>query len=170
MQRRYYLFLISCLGAALIPFFSISNTMTSAAPFPGWPSCFEGKPLKQLPLTNKEREFVKGFPGQIGRFTDGTREIIIRWITQETRQLHPTIDCYKGLGYSIHPLPLYSDSRGILWGAYQVSHGKRNYLVKERIFDQADNNWSDVSAWYWSALLNKTEGPWWSMVISERFF
>lgn len=169
-MQRYYLFLISCLVATIIPFFNLSTPTTSTAQFPGWPSHFEGKPLRQLPLTNLENGFLKGFPGQIGRFTDGSREIIIRWVTQETRQLHPSIDCYKGLGYLIHPLPLVSDSQGHLWGAYKVSCGSRNYLVKERIFDQAGNNWSDVSAWYWSALLNKTQGPWWSIVISERLF
>jgi hypothetical protein len=168
--QRYCLFLISCLVAVIIPFFNLSTSTTPTAQFPGWPSNFEGKPLKQLPLTNQENRFSKGFPGQIGRFTDGNREIIIRWVTRETRQLHPSIDCYKGLGYSIHPLPLVIDSQGHLWSAYKVSRGSRSYLVKEKIFDQIGNNWSDVSAWFWSAMLNKTQGPWWSIVISEKLF
>lgn len=167
-MQRYNFFLISCLVATLIPFLDLSNPLSPIEEFPGWPSHFEGKSLNPLPLTKREREFAKGFPGCIGRFTDGNRELIIRWVTQETRRLHPSTDCYKGLGYSIHPLPLSEDSQGNLWGTYKVSLGDNNYLVRERIFDQAGNSWPDVSAWYWNALRNKTEGPWWSIVISEN--
>ncbi|MGE5605927.1 MAG: hypothetical protein ACM3YE_09570, partial [Bacteroidota bacterium] len=88
-MQRYNFFLISCLVAALIPFLDLSNTLSSIEEFPGWPRHFEGKPLNQLPLTNREREFAKDFPGCIGRFTDGNRELIIRWVTRDTRKLHP---------------------------------------------------------------------------------
>jgi hypothetical protein len=40
--------------------------------------------------------------------------------------------------------------------------------VYERIYDVAGNSWSDVSAWYWAALLGKSAGPWWSVVIAEK--
>ena len=40
--------------------------------------------------------------------------------------------------------------------------------VYERIYDDHSNTWTDTSAWYWSALLGNTTGPWWSVTIAEK--
>ncbi|MCI0665355.1 MAG: hypothetical protein L0220_30200 [Acidobacteria bacterium] len=30
-----------------------------------------------------------------------------------------------------------------------------------------DENWTDVSSWYWSAMLGRSCGPWWVVTIAE---
>jgi hypothetical protein len=44
--------------------------------------------------------------------------------------------------------------------------------VLERIYSSSENqtgqDWTDVSTWYWQALLGKTGGPWWSVTVTER--
>lgn len=80
-------FLLICLLAALAPWV---NGVGQAAPagdaFPGWPTQFENRPLIALPLSALEESLQKDFPGRVGRFTDGRREIILRWVTRETQQ------------------------------------------------------------------------------------
>jgi hypothetical protein len=50
-------------------------------------------------FSSREERFAADFPGRIARFSDGHREIIIRWVARETRALHSASDCFKGLGY-----------------------------------------------------------------------
>jgi len=71
--------------------------------FPGWPTDLDGKALKELPLTEREQRFNSGFPGRIGRFTDGRREIIIRWITVPSHRLHAASVCLRASGAKIIP-------------------------------------------------------------------
>ena len=80
--------------------------------FPGWPTHYEGRALTELPLTQRELAFVRDFPGRVGRFSDGRREIIIRWVGAPTRRLHPAADCFRGLGYSMTPMPVRQDATG----------------------------------------------------------
>src|SRR3712207_7200250 len=47
----------------------------------------------------------RNFPGAVGKFSDGERELLIRWVTRGTRQLHSTSDCLRGAGYSVTPQP-----------------------------------------------------------------
>ncbi len=164
---RYIIYLASCLAVALVPLV-IPGNKAPINGFPGWPSQFEGQVLRELPLTNREMRFAEDFPGRIGRFSDGNREIIFRWMTQETRLLHPSSDCFKGLGYTIEPLPLAKDRWNHFWSCFKATRGKQEFLVKERIFNQAGNSWTDVSSWYWSVLWGKTAGPWWSVVVTEN--
>jgi len=42
-------------------------------PAAGWPAALDGRPITALPLTAREARFVSGFPGRVGRFTDGRR-------------------------------------------------------------------------------------------------
>lgn len=167
-MRQIYLLLACCLAAALVPFFPHNSGYFPKSRFPGWPTQIEGQPLRELPLTQREKDFTAGFPGRIARFANGPREVIIRWVTQPTRQLHPSTDCFKGLGYKIDPLPVQVDSEGNHWGSFRVVRGGSEYRVRERIFDEKGNSWADVSSWYWSAIMGKTSGPWWSVVVTER--
>ena len=164
---RYIIYLVSCLAAMLVPLADPGHKAPING-FPGWPSRFEGQVLRELPLREYESRFAEDFPGRIGRFSDGNREIILRWMTRETRMIHPSSDCFKGLGYTIKPLPLVEDHWNHLWGCFQVTRGQQEFLVKERIFNQAGNSWTDVSSWYWSALWGKTAGPWWSVVVTQN--
>ena len=135
--------------------------------FPGWPTKFEGKTLTPLALNEIEQSFASDFPGRIARFTDGDREIIIRWVTESTRMLHPSSDCFQGLGYTVKPLAAHRDEKGVLWARFSATKGDNRLVVYERIYDDTGEMWTDVSAWYWSAM-NHDYGSWWAITIAEK--
>lgn len=166
MSRRA--FLIVCLCAALAPLGRGQIAVTPAATgFPGWPTHLAGRPLTPLALTAQETAWQDGFPGRVGRFSDGRQEIILRWVTQETRKLHASSDCFKANGYRIEPLPLKRDEQG-LWSRFIARRGETRLEVAERIEATDGAQWSDVSAWYWAALLGRTQGPWWAVTVAAR--
>jgi hypothetical protein len=139
-----------------------------AAVFPGWPSTFEGRALTELPLTELEARFSAGFPGRIARFTDGQRVLIIRWVAAPTRQLHSTEECFRGLGYSIAPATLWRQEDGQPWQRFIATRGDSRLVVREAITADTGGRWTDVTAWYWSALFGGTPGPWWAMTVAEH--
>lgn len=165
---RQGLFLLLCLLAAASPWLQPrASGREGGDAFPGWPTQFEGRPLQALPLTALEERFQRGFPGRVGRFSDGQREIVLRWVTRETRQLHASSDCFKASGYRIEALPLrrVGDQR---WSRFRATRGELALEVSERISDARGAQWSDVSAWYWSALLGRSQGPWWAVTVAQR--
>jgi hypothetical protein len=169
-SRSIVVYVIACVIAALAPFLSAQSEHQSrtsgAVTFAGWPSEFEGRSLTPLPLSDLEQRFGNGFPGKIGRFTDGKREIIIRWVTEATRKLHSASDCFQGIGYSVQPLALHRDDKGSLWSSFAASKGSERLRVYERIHTDSGKTWTDVSAWYWSAL--QADGPWWAITVAEK--
>ena len=159
--------------AALVPLLPQSQLRYAGAeeggaPFPGWPSSFEGRELTVLPLSEREQRFGLDFPGRLARFTDGRREIIIRWVTQPTRKLHPASDCFEAIGYSVRPDALRVDRNGARWGSFIATRGTERLLVSERIYTEAGDTWADTSAWYWSAISQNTRGPWWAVTVAEK--
>jgi hypothetical protein len=136
--------------------------------FPGWPIDYDGHPLQELPLTPRELAFVQEFPGRIGRFWDGRREIIIRWVDAPTRRLHAAVDCFRASGYSVVALAARRDGNGAPMGCFRASRGDESIQVCELIRDQQGQSWPDVSAWYWHVLLGTTRSPWWSIVVAEQ--
>ena len=40
--------------------------------------------------------------------------------------------------------------------------------MREAITDGTASRWTDVSQWYWEALLGRTQGPWWAITVAER--
>ncbi|HEV2915150.1 MAG TPA: hypothetical protein VGX92_17870 [Pyrinomonadaceae bacterium] len=175
---RTSLYIIACAVAALIPVLSTQNRYrgaeTSRAAFPGWPTRFEGRALTQLQLTPREERFGRDFPGRIARFTDGKREVIIRWVTEATRKLHPASDCFQGIGYGIKPAALRVDEAGQRWASFTATRGSERLRVYERIYADGgggagdNSSWPDVSAWYWSAVGEGTAGPWWAVTVAEK--
>ena len=164
---RVACFVIACGLAALAPLAPRGvGSSAPAAPFPGWPARFEGAALAPLELSEREARFAEGFPGRIGRFTDGSREVVVRWVAEETRMLHPAADCFEGLGYAIRPLPV-AIRDGVAWGQFEATKGDERLVVRERIYDESGRAWTDVSAWYWDALLGRSVGPWWSVTTAE---
>lgn len=161
-------FLIACALAALAPFVPWT---TSAKPieraFPGWPTHFEGRKLTPAPLSAQEENFQTGFPGRIAKFTDGQRTIVMRWVTGETRKLHPAADCFRASGYRVVALPLQKDAHEQLWGSFRATRGQESLQLLELIYDESGNSWTDVSAWYWAALLGRSAGPWWAVTVVE---
>ena len=172
MRRSYVCYIIACVIAAwtplLAPLFRTHETSAEVAPFPGWSGTFEGKPLTPLPLTQIEQTFAADFPGRIMRFTDGEREIIVRWVTEATRMLHPASDCFQGLGYTVTPLAAHRDQNGSLWASFAATKGDERLLVYDRIISDSGETWTDVSAWYWSALRHEGSGSWWAITVAEK--
>jgi hypothetical protein len=163
--------LIVCASlATVVPLGSYDKQNKSSAPssFPGWPGEYEGKLLKQLELTDKEEVFVRGFPGKVARFSDGSKELIIRWVEQPTRKLHPASDCFKGNGYYITHQPVQLNDYGIEMGCFTASRGNNQLNVCEYMEARDGKSWSDISAWYWGALLGDSSEGWMSYVIAER--
>ena len=113
-------FIIACAIAFSAPF-ALRNSTTrqaNSADFKGFPAEFEGRKLRDLGLSERERFFLEDFPGQIGRFSDGNREIVIRRVTEATRKLHPASDCFEAVGYSTKPLPIKVDEAGKRWACF----------------------------------------------------
>ncbi len=164
-------FLIACLAAALAPLVmggkSVSPNVKGTSGFPGWPATFENKILTRLPLSALEERFAREFPGHIARFTDGKREIIMRWVAHPTRKLHPAADCFRANGYTVTPRPI-REAGGQRWATFVAAHGKSSFLVSERIHGQHGRQWSDVSAWYWANQLGDG-GASWAITVAQRF-
>src|SRR5215470_7011303 len=148
-------FLVAVAAAALAPLTHHSGDSTFVAndTFPGWPTRYEGRQLTELALTQRETAFAQDFPGRVGRFSDGRREIIIRWVGAPTRRLHPAADCLRAIGYSIAPLPTRRDGRGAAMACFRASRKDETMAVCELVRDAQGQSWPDVSAWYWHALL-----------------
>ncbi len=178
-MRRNIVFLIMCVLAGLAPLamrfappaHSSIEARGAEVGFPGWLTHFEGRKLTQLPLSEREQRFGGDFPGRIARFTDGEREIIIRWVTEPTRKLHPAADCFQGIGYKVRPLPLRFERDGTRWASFTATNNKETLKVRERIYDEAGNNWTDASSWYWAATRSgETRATWWAITVAERTF
>lgn len=158
--------------AAAVPLLPLKpEAKSEAAHFPGWPTQFDGQELTPLPLSEREARLAADFPGRIARFStsspDGQREIVLRWVVRETRALHPASDCFKALGYAIHPLPMRTGESGHRWARFEATRADESLRVSERIY-AGDTSWTDVSTWYWHSLLGKTRGPWWAVTVTER--
>ena len=163
-------FLIAAISAALAPLLVQGDRGRADlfTGFPGFPSTFEGQQLSPLALTPREALLSRDFPGRVGRFSDGKREIIVRWVAEPTRRLHPAADCFRGIGYTITPLPLRKAATGSPMGCFRATRHDGAMTVCEAIRDEHGQTWPDASSWYWNALLGETHGPWWSVVIAEK--
>ena len=166
---RIACYLSLCLLAAAVPFLPHDKAKpTGGAVFPGWPNSFEGSPLRQLPLSTVEQRFERSFPGRMARFSDGSREIVMRWVMESTRKLHHASHCFKASGYSIEPLPIKIDVNGNNWGSFRAVRGSEELVVYKRIYDETGQSWIDVSSWYWAAFWGKSRGPWWAVSVAEK--
>lgn len=163
-MRALTVFVVAHL-AALIAGYSGPTRPAEVTGFTGWPAELDGRPLMEVPLTEREAAMAADFPGRVGRFTDGTHEIVLRWIRFPTRRLHPASDCLRASGWSVTPGPIRVDRLGRQWGAVTASRGVETLELTERIADAAGASYPDASTWYWAALLGKSRGPWWA--ISE---
>ncbi len=156
-----------CFVCAWMPFVR-NDAETTAFAVPRWPAEWEGQPLYEVPLSAREITFTRSFPGTIAKFTDGRRDLILRWVTQGTRRLHSSSDCFRGLGYSVRPEPAMLDARGARWSCFSAQRGRLRLHVRERITDQHGGEWTDASAWFWSSMLRQTTGPWLAATVVEN--
>jgi hypothetical protein len=157
------------LAAALAPLIgAIETPAATRDTFPGWPGEWAGKELTALPMSDKEKGFGSGFPGRIGRFSDGGREIILRYVERPSRLLHPSADCLRGSGFEVSPQPARRDENGRLWGCVMAQGNGDRYRVCEHIYDANGGSWYDVSSWFWTVLWRGEKGPWWAVTVAEK--
>jgi hypothetical protein len=166
-MRTGALALIACALAAVAPLVPRPDPAASAAAPFTWPSHFQGRPLTPIALGERDARFARDFPGQVARFSDGTREIILRFTTRATRRLHPASDCMRAVGFAIDPLPLRRGPDGAAWGCFRGRRADLRLFVCEQIRDSGGQSWPDPSSWYWPALLGRSAGPWWSTTTVE---
>lgn len=166
--RGSVLLLLAVLPAAIAPLLQRGGSGASAVAFPGWPSHYEGQLLTELPLSAREQAFLRDFPGRVGRFSDGRREIIIRFVDTPTRKLHPAADCLRGIGYSVRSTAPARAADGATMACFHATRGEETIRICELTRDQHGDSWPHVSAWYWSGLLGRSRPPWWSFVVAER--
>ena len=168
IKRVYLLLALIAFALPLVPFPTTSQPVRDSAALVEWPQQFEGKPLRRLPLSDRENRFLNGFPGKVARFSDGSRELIVRWVTNPTRKLHSAIDCYRALDFKITPAPIRPDANGLLWSSFVATSAGHDVTVYERIFDDHGNSWIHVSGWYWSAISGRSQGPWWAITVASE--
>lgn len=173
---KYWIVLLTiCFLDLFVPFLPKPNTAggsalassTAVASDFAWPDTFEGHALREMPPSGVNARFMREFPGKIRICTDGERTIVMRWLLQPTRQLHPASDCYRASGYAIKWLPMHIDSEGKAWSSFEATQRGHTFRVREIIVDRSRSTWTDPSSWYWSAMLNKTSSPWFAITVSE---
>jgi hypothetical protein len=59
------------------------------------------------------------------------------------------------------------DESGSLWSSFEATKGNERLVVYERIHSDTGQSWTDVSAWYWSALV-AGQGSWWAITVAEK--
>ncbi len=134
--------------------------------FPGWPVQFEGEAIAEEPLSEFEKGFAKSFPGKIGRFRVGRRIVILRWTTRLTHRVHGAAYCLEATGWKIEPRPLEARADGA-WSAFRATQGGKTLHVREQARDASGATFADVPAWFFSALLGRSVGPWWIVTVAE---
>jgi hypothetical protein len=161
--------------AAIVPLCLVISTWKALAshaadpPIPAieLPSRFEGRPVRPLVLTDVEHRFARQFPGTIARLTDGERVVVLRTVLRPTRMLHPATDCYRGLGWRVQDVKLQFDEGRRLWRCFTATHGSDVQRVCERIVDVQGRSFTDASAWYWAAMLARSQGPWQAYTVAR---
>jgi hypothetical protein len=167
-MNRVALLLLSMGAAALMPLFAARDVIpTQTAQLREWPHEFRGHPLIRVPLNDDEQRFLADFPGAVARFSDGSHDILMRWVDQPTRRLHPAEDCYRGWGYAVSQSKIRRDDDGTQWRCFTARSGDRERNVCEQLRDLEGTHFTDVSSWYWSATLGQTTGPWLVTTISR---
>jgi hypothetical protein len=134
---------------------------TTAAAHTEWPRAWHGQPLQPLAMSAVEHRFAAHFPGRIARFAvaDGS-ELVLREVQRPTRMLHPAVDCWRGIGWRIEATRLETDAQALLWRCFEATRDGQRVRVCERIVDADGQAFSDASAWFWAASLNRSRGPW----------
>ncbi|MBI5278910.1 MAG: hypothetical protein HY854_20925 [Burkholderiales bacterium] len=122
---------------------------------------------RPLALSDVEQRFTRQFPGTLARMTDGRQVMVMRAVHRPTRMLHPAIDCYRALGYRIAAQRLQLDDEKKLWRCFEAERGATHLRVCERIVDAAGAGFTDTSAWYWSAVLGQSTGPWQAITVAS---
>jgi len=126
-------------------------------------------PLQSIPPTTEESAFAKSFPGSLSSHRWGERQVILRHVTQATRKLHPSSDCLRAAGFETSDSVTVRCADGSEWSRFIATRGDSRLIVHERIISEQDGSaWTDVAAWYWSALWHPLNGPWRAETVISR--
>lgn len=126
-------------------------------------------PLETLPPTAEEAAFAKSFPGCLSSHRWGESQVILRRVTQATRKLHPSSDCLRAAGFQTSDSVTVRCGDGAEWSRFLATRGETRFIVHERIVSEQDGGfWTDVPAWYWSALRHPLNGPWRAETVISR--
>ncbi len=158
------------LAAIGVPFISAKSTRIpiSVIPLSGFAqSLVKTKNLREVSLTEKEGSFGSSFPGVIRRFTGAESEYIFRTVSTATRLLHPSTDCFRGLGYAVTPLPAETDEQNFLWSCFKAERLTVTLRVCEHISGANSGHWPDVPTWFWSAAFYPGSAPWTAITRAE---
>lgn len=160
--------LLACMvWSAVAPSRSANTVAAAPSGNTELPTHWQGQPLRPLALSDVETRFAQRFPGTLSRMTDGTQVLVLRQVNKPTRMLHPAADCYQGLGYSLSAQVLEQDREQHLWRCFEAARGGQRLRVCERIVDATGQGFTDASAWYWSAALGQSTGPWQAVTIAR---
>jgi exosortase/archaeosortase family protein len=167
--------LLAC-AAVLAPLLALTTPRNPGPPDVGNPPSlftFQGLtlPLQPLPQTAAERAFAESFPGTLSSHRWGDSQVILRRVNVATRRLHPSADCLRAAGFATTEAFNVSLADGTQWARFHATKDGLRLIVHERVTSALDGStWTDVSAWYWSALRHPLNGPWQAeTVISESF-
>lgn len=139
------LFGLACLVAAGVPWRAETAARSAGTPgFPGWPASFEGRPLRETVLNAAELAFNDRFPGRMGRFTDGARLIVLRWVTAPTHRVHSGSDCQQSAGSRLTRGEWWRDPDGAIWSTWTASGPGGVMTVRERCYDSHGGTWPDL--------------------------
>ncbi|MES2055184.1 MAG: hypothetical protein V4564_04520 [Pseudomonadota bacterium] len=134
-----------------------------------WPTRFEGRPISRIPATSTDKALAGDFPGQIARFSDGQRQIVLRRLSTATRRLHPASDCFRAIGYVVEPVAMRITPDGQPAACFIAKREGHDLLACEQVRGtQTGEAWPDVSSWYWAALLGRSAGPWTASLTVEH--
>ena len=161
-----FAFAVAALACIAFPMSPGESDGQAARDFPGWPAQFEGEALVEEPLCDFEKAFAKSFPGRVGRFRAGRRIVIMRWTPRLTHRVHGAAYCLGATGWKIEPRPLELRADGA-WSAFSATRGKETLHMREQARDASGTTFADVPAWFFSALLGRSVGPWWIVSAGE---
>jgi exosortase/archaeosortase family protein len=118
-------------------------------------------PLQPLPASSEEQAFAQSFPGNLSSHRWGDKQVILRQVTRATRKLHPSRDCLRAAGYETTESITVRCDDGSTWSKFVATKDGRRLIVHERITSSQDaSTWTDIPAWYWSAIRHPLNGPW----------
>lgn len=133
-----------------------------------WPTEFEGQTLTPLPLSEMESTFAASFPGAIAHFQIGRDQLILRHIDRATRKLHSSATCLRAAGFHLDSRRIETHG-GSAWVAYNARRDGTVLRVREQVrsVHAPDQNWTDVSQWFWQATLHPDQGPWIAVTVLQ---
>ena len=162
--------LVACLALLMVPILAGTFVPSSEASgrFTGWVDQWDGAALKRIDFTWRERSFVEGFPGQVAHFSDGRRELIMRYTERATRKMLSASNCFSQAGFRITPLDGFTDAKGRTWSLFEAEKFGETLRVSERVTDRRGREWPSVGSWYWAATFGWSNGPWWTVTVVDK--